>query len=246
MGCRTSRDSAGKVIEPRAGRAGGKPDAPAQAPVLPFVNEEDCDSDRSITGKAATASPRLKVSDSSTQTPHDSSRIAHETQGFDEENCNPLRSAAMACTDDNVDERTNNQRAGLRNMDGTIIKPSPSKASDQRSPREMFATKYRLDLQTLPNSVDEDSTAIDDDRTTVCSSASTEYDEGRGGLLFKPSSVWAALGPGSVEDVDEQTWTWKNSSWDQGQGGHTPPKSIKTMGSGPGLMKLGNRLVWVD
>lgn len=237
MGCRSSREAAGKVVQPKVA-ARGKPDSQAQATILPFVDgEEGCDSDRSSRGcgrgKGVKSTASTQTCDSSTQ-----------TQNFDEESCDPLRKTAMAWPDENINAAaTNAQRDEGYAVDRTVEKANPSEIGHESldprdDTREMFATKYRLDFQTLPNSVDVDST-VDGDRTTVCSSASTEFDvwgkrDSPRSPLFKDGNVWMSSGLGSVDDANY----FRHEA--------SPVAAKKPFSTGPGLVRIGHRLVWID
>jgi len=134
-------------------------------------------------------------------------------------------------------------KVGGPKVDDTIVKQSPSKRFGQ-SARELFRTKYRLELQTLPNSIDN-SDSSDDDRTTTCSNASSDYvNDARDALPF---NVWGTLAPGSIEDMEDndavdESFTRKLS----GDFLQEAFSAATTASTGAGLMRIGNRLIWVD
>eukprot|EP00746_Dinoflagellata_sp_MGD_P168098 gnl/MRDRNA2_/MRDRNA2_99257_c0_seq1.p1 gnl/MRDRNA2_/MRDRNA2_99257_c0~~gnl/MRDRNA2_/MRDRNA2_99257_c0_seq1.p1 ORF type:complete len:245 (+),score=47.98 gnl/MRDRNA2_/MRDRNA2_99257_c0_seq1:69-803(+) len=244
MGCSSSKTA---VRDPVSAES-QKP-APLSFPereegaVLPFVaGEEGSDSDRTSGARC-----KPKMVESSTQT------IILSEELLD---CNLLRNAAMAWTDNSVDLRAVKSSApktaapwcfdqrGDVYMDDAIVEISPSKTaahkSNSLSTREMFATKYRLRLE-LPNSVDDES--ADDDRTTTCSNASTDYvDDVRDAPHF---NVWGTVAPGTIQDVEDEheSDTMKLS----GDFLHEAlsAATAKSMGGG-GLQRIGNRLVWMD
>lgn len=251
MGCGASKAA---VVEPGAGKPSisGPSPLPSQGDgvVVPFVaGQEGSDSDRS----SGARNGRRKMVEACTQT---------HILGDEVLDCNLLRNASMAWTNDHVDVRTVQPRTmtsawsnehmvnvpkGHDHDDvdaDAIVKLSPSKRSrprvDPPTTRELFATKYRLRLEP-PNSAEEDSQ--DDDQTTTCSNASTDcLDHVRDA---PPFNVWrtSSLAPGSIEDIEDD-----HESDAQKLSGDFLHEafSVATKNTGGGLQRIGNRLVWID